>query len=97
MKEEYLNMSHKIVDIKSLVTQNQDGHYNLVIREMSLCNEYDMSDYVNGFGEEESRKYFELLWKLIESISDAHLQPGPPCCRFASACSWHHTYAYAIT
>ena len=71
MKEEYLNMSHKIVDIKSLVTQNQDGHYNLVIREMSLCNEYDMSDYVNGLGEEESRKYFELLWKLIESVSDA--------------------------
>lgn len=74
MKEEYLAMSSKIVSIKALVTQDPDGKFNLVVREMSLCDEYKMSDYINGLGEDESSKYMELLWKMISSVSNESLK-----------------------
>ena len=74
MREEYPAMSGKIVTVKSLVAQNPAGHYSLIIREMSLCHEYDMSDYINGLREEESSQYRELLWGLIDSLSSAPLK-----------------------
>lgn len=74
MKEEHLSMSCRIVAVKSLVAQNPDGSYYLIIREMELCHEYDMSDYVNGLKEEESRRYLESLGKLIDSVNDASLK-----------------------
>ena len=71
MQEGHMAMASKIVAIKSLVTQEPDGRYNLIIREMSLCSEYDMSEYINGLSEEESRRYLELRWKLVDSVSNA--------------------------
>lgn len=74
MKEEYLSMPSKVVALKSLVTRDPDGNYNLIIREMSLCSEYDMSDYINGLGEQKSSEYMDLLWKLIGSVGSAPLK-----------------------
>lgn len=64
----------KVVNIKSLVTQNSDGHYQLMIREMTECQEYQLSDYINGLSEDESSKYLNYLWKYINSIKDTSLQ-----------------------
>lgn len=74
MKEEYLDMSGKVVDIKSLVAQDSNGQFCLIVREMSLRSEYDMSDYIDGLTEEESSKYLMLLRKLIDSIKDLSLK-----------------------
>ena len=74
MKEGYPAMSGEIVTVKSLVAQDPDGRYSLIIREMSLCHEYDMSDYINGLREEERSKYMELLWRLIDSVGSVPLK-----------------------
>lgn len=68
MSDSHTQMQGQVVDIKSYVAKNEDGNYQLVIREMKPCQEYIMSDYINGLSEEESSKYLDLLWKFVDSI-----------------------------
>lgn len=77
--QEYMSDSHSlmqgmVVNIKSYVSKNEDSSYHLVIREMKPCQEYIMSDYINGLMEEESSRYLDILCKFIDSIKNEPLK-----------------------
>ena len=74
MSDSHAEMQGQVVDIKSYVAKNEDGNYQLVIREMKPCQEYIMSDYINGLVEEESSRYLDLLWKFVDSIKNDSLR-----------------------
>lgn len=74
MSDSHTQMQGQVVDIKSIVSKNEDGNYHLVIRDMKPCQEYIMSDYINGLMEEESIRYLDLLCRFVDSIKNEPLK-----------------------
>lgn len=100
MAESHETLVGKIVDIRSLVTKNEDGTYHLIIRDMRERQEYQLTDYINGLTEEESSNYLSLLWKCIRSIkaeplrvlTETIFQEIEGLEKYPATCSGHHHF-----
>lgn len=100
MADYHETLSGKIVDIKSLVTKNADGHYHLLVREMKERQDVEIANYINGLTGEESSNYLNLLWKYIKSIEEAPLRELAQNIfegiedleKYPATCSGHHHF-----